>query len=111
MPALVRLCSAADIADGQAKSFDFGDGAARESIFVIRRAGRILAYRNHCPHIGSPLDWPEGQFFNADASHLLCHTHGALFRPEDGLCVRGPCRGKALTSAPIKTIDGILYYG
>jgi nitrite reductase/ring-hydroxylating ferredoxin subunit len=28
--------------------------------------------------------------------YLLCANHGALFRVEDGFCLRGPCHGQSL---------------
>ena len=31
-----------------------------------------------------------------DRRHLLCHAHGAIYRPSDGLCVSGPCVGASL---------------
>jgi len=63
----------------------------QESGFAICIEQKIYAYRNHCPHIGSPLDWIPNQFFSDDGKHLVCHTHGAQFDPRNGNCLSGPC--------------------
>ncbi len=59
--------------------------------FAICFKGEIRAYRNSCPHMGSPLDWAPGQFFSEDGSQLVCHTHDARFDPATGDCLSGPC--------------------
>lgn len=100
------LCPAPDIVEGDARGFDFGEGVNRFSLFLLRKEGTLRAYVNRCPHIGTPLDWPDNRFFTSDGAYLICHTHGAQFQPEDGLCIRGPCIGKKLTPVPIIQIDG-----
>lgn len=102
---LQRLCRVAEVPEGAGRGFRFGAGAALEAVFVIKRAGALYAYRNACPHIGSPLDWVPDRFFDVTGRYLLCGTHGALFRPEDGYCVSGPCAGKRLAAVAI-TIEG-----
>jgi len=95
-----RLCRADEIAEGAGRGFRLGEGTAQIAVFVIRTGGRIRGYVNSCPHIGTPLDFLPDRFFERSGAHLLCGTHGALFRPEDGLCVRGPCVGLRLAAAP-----------
>ena len=68
--------------------------------FAIRYAGRVYAYLNRCPHNGTPLDWVEGDFFDETGRYLVCATHGALFDPETGKCLKGPCVNQALTRCP-----------
>jgi len=72
--------------DGEKKLLQIQEGG-----FAICVHGEIHAYRNHCPHVGSPLDWVPNQFFSDDGQTLLCHTHGALFDPVTGDCLSGPC--------------------
>jgi len=72
--------------DGEHKTLSIQEGG-----FAICRNGKFYAYRNHCPHVGSPLDWTPNQFFSDDGQALLCHTHGALFNPVTGDCISGPC--------------------
>lgn len=97
-----RLCRLADIPDGQAKGFTIATAAGRRDILVHRAGGVVRGYVNSCPHIGSPLDWAPDRFISLDGYHLLCGTHGALFRPEDGYCISGPCAGDTLTPVAVE---------
>lgn len=103
------LCAEGDIPEGQGRGFVFGEGTARQAVFVIRWQGALHAYRNSCPHVGSPLDWPENRFFDASGRYLMCGTHGAVFRPEDGFCVEGPCAGRALERVVIRLREQQIY--
>jgi nitrite reductase/ring-hydroxylating ferredoxin subunit len=106
---LVRLCRADEVAEGKGRGFRIGAGTEQIAVFVIRRGGALRGYVNSCPHIGTPLDWLPDRFFDRAGEHLLCGTHGAMFRPEDGLCVRGPCVGKSLAPAPIVVEGGEIF--
>ncbi|MYB34494.1 MAG: Rieske (2Fe-2S) protein [Gammaproteobacteria bacterium] len=64
--------------------------------FVIKRGDQVYAYVNRCPHNGSRLDWVPGELFDESGEHLICATHGAVFEPETGKCVGGPCINQAL---------------
>ena len=44
-------------------------------------------------------------FLSFERKHILCATHGALFRIDDGHCFQGPCVGKSLIPVAIK-IEG-----
>lgn len=46
-----------------------------------------------------------------DGFHLLCGTHGALFRPQDGYCVSGPCVGDSLEPVPISLVAEEVMFG
>ena len=59
------------------------------------------AYRNVCPHVQLPLDRGGEPLLTADGLFLVCRNHGALFAPEDGFCVAGPCEGESLVPLPI----------
>jgi nitrite reductase/ring-hydroxylating ferredoxin subunit len=102
----LRLCREDEIAEGEGRGFLLGSGGQQRRVFVVRFAGALHAYLNSCPHIGTPLDWVKDKFFASDDRHLICATHGALFRPEDGVCVAGPCEGEALAPLPIAVEDG-----
>lgn len=102
------LCAADQIAEGQARGFTVGSGAGRRDILVVRRSSALFGYVNSCPHTGSPLDWTPDRFMSPDGRHLMCATHGALFRIEDGYCVGGPCAGQALERVPVVDRDGCL---
>ncbi len=99
------LCRLEEIEDGGAKGFDLGSEETPLEIFLVRQGPRVFAYRNSCPHTGSPLDWAPDDFMSEDGAHIMCHTHGALFEIADGFCVAGPCAGDALRPVAV-TLDG-----
>jgi nitrite reductase/ring-hydroxylating ferredoxin subunit len=101
------LCRADEIADGTARGFTVG--AAKQRIFVARRGADLYAYWNSCPHVGTPLEWTDDEFFDRERRHLMCSTHGALFRVEDGVCLAGPCQGDRLEPYPIVVRDGVVH--
>lgn len=66
-------------------------------ILAVRLAEEsVRVYLNRCPHLGVPLQWQEHRFLDNEGRHIQCSTHGALFDPDTGLCVQGPCRGENL---------------
>lgn len=64
--------------------------------FLVRVHGQISAFVNRCPHQQVPLNLPEGSFLEAGGELIQCGMHGALFLPESGECVFGPCQGRFL---------------
>ncbi len=99
------ICRLDDIPEGGARGFTVDRDGERAEIFVLRRGGTVYAYVNRCPHMGTPLDWAPDRFLSRDRRHILCATHGALFRIEDGFCVAGPCAGDSLEPVTVAT-DG-----
>ena len=99
------LCRLAEIPDPGSRGFDFREGDALRSVFVVRTGGAVRAYENSCPHTLGPLDWVPDQFLTREKDMILCATHGALFRIEDGHCLSGPCIGENLTPLPV-SIEG-----
>ncbi len=85
---------------------------AREGVrlpaFAIRHGGRVYAYVNRCAHRGIELDWEEGRFFDASGVYLVCAMHGALYAPESGRCVAGPCRGAALAPVAVEEREAVV---
>lgn len=100
------LCRVDELDDPGGRGFWFGDGAQRIGIFVVRFGDAVYAYRNSCPHVGSPLDWEENEFLDDQETAIHCGTHGALFEPHNGYCFSGPCRGESLTPVAIAIDDG-----
>jgi nitrite reductase/ring-hydroxylating ferredoxin subunit len=94
---LVPLCTLDDIDDPGSRGFDVDTGEPQPlRLFVVRKDQVLAAYHNSCPHTGAPLEWQPDLFLDLDNSFIQCAIHGALFRPEDGLCLRGPCAGDSL---------------
>ncbi len=75
-------------------------------LILLRDGGIPRAYVNSCPHRGTPLDLLPDRFRDDSGRFLVCSTHGARFRIEDGFCVAGPCVGAALAPVPVAVRDG-----
>lgn len=113
------ICRVDQLADGGAAvRFEATFSALDQdlSCFAISYGGAVFAYVNSCPHRGTELDWQPGEVFEETGLYLVCATHGALFEPDSGLCVGGPCHGEHLRSLPIKVVgndvvltDGIVH--
>lgn len=100
------ICRTDQIDERDARSFDTLKG----EVVVTQRDGQFYAYRNNCPHLNISLEYQEQQFMDQDREFLICANHGALFRPEDGLCVFGPCIGQHLQPVAIQVhSDGGIY--
>nr|WP_269751157.1 Rieske 2Fe-2S domain-containing protein [Acuticoccus mangrovi] len=95
-----------EIEEGRPVLLPAGERGAATNLLVLRHGGTVRAYRNACPHMGIPLDWVPERVLSRSGRYLKCTGHGALFRPEDGLCVRGPCHGEALTAVSAKEDGG-----
>lgn len=77
------------------------EGVEREG-FVALFHGVPRAYENVCRHIPIPIDYGDNRFFNPAGTHIVCQTHGAVYDPETGLCVEGPCAGSHLKPIPVE---------
>jgi len=99
-----RLCAVAEIADPGAKGFVFRKDDALFAGFVVRRGDALLGYIDRCPHAGTPLAMLPDRYLTREGDLILCATHGALFRPDDGLCLAGPCVGRTLWPWPIAVV-------
>jgi nitrite reductase/ring-hydroxylating ferredoxin subunit len=106
-----RLCRLTDIPDSEAKGFTVGTAGGQRSILVHRDGDAVCGYVNSCPHVGSPLDWTPDRFIALDGFHLLCGTHGASFRPQDGYCVSGPRAGDSLAAVSVRLIADEVAFG
>ncbi len=100
------LCRLEEIEDGTARGFVLGDPRQPERLLVYRKGSRVWGYVNRCPHIGTPLDMSPDRFMDFTERYLKCATHGALFEPETGLCISGPCHGDSLEEIELRVEDG-----
>jgi nitrite reductase/ring-hydroxylating ferredoxin subunit len=103
----VRVCAAEELVDG-------GMGIRRNAVeksgggsvvFFVRYDGKPFGYLNRCAHVAMELDWNEGQFFESSGLYLMCATHGAIYEPDTGKCVGGPCRGARLRQVQVEERD------
>jgi nitrite reductase/ring-hydroxylating ferredoxin subunit len=108
-PAGVRLGPLDLIADGKARNFVLQMKAGRFHGFVVRHGERVFGYVDRCPHAGVPLTQVLDDYLTPDGSLIACSWHGALFAPETGMCVGGPCMGQGLTAWPVTVRDGAVF--
>jgi len=90
------LCSLDALEDPGSLGFYLESDQGPREIFLVRKGSRVFAYQNSCPHTGVNLEWQANQFLDLGGSFIQCANHGALFRIEDGYCLRGPCAGESL---------------
>jgi nitrite reductase/ring-hydroxylating ferredoxin subunit len=83
--------------------FDYKEGPFVErGILLCAADGSARAFKNECRHLPMPLDdRAPSRIWDDTGTHLMCCSHGARYRPDDGLCVSGPCEGSHLRSLPI----------
>jgi nitrite reductase/ring-hydroxylating ferredoxin subunit len=105
------ICASAALVDGGAGvRFEVEREGTALPAFAIRFRGAVHAYVNECRHQASELDWNEGEFFDAERLYLICATHGAVYEPDNGLCIEGPCLGARLAAVAVCERDGSVYY-
>ena len=100
------LGPAGDVPPGAARPYVVGSGMERREVIVVHDAAGLRAFANACPHRGTPLNLMDDDLWAEDGAHLVCRTHGALFRPADGFCIAGPCKGASLVPLAVQVIDG-----
>ncbi|MCG7913171.1 MAG: Rieske 2Fe-2S domain-containing protein [Candidatus Thiodiazotropha weberae] len=106
MSSIHRLCRFEQLEDPGSRGFSVELEGDTQEILVVRKGERVYGYLNRCPHTGINLEWQPDQFLDLSQSYIQCVTHGALFRVENGLCLRGPCAGDALSPIQVELRDG-----
>jgi nitrite reductase/ring-hydroxylating ferredoxin subunit len=101
-----------ELPDPGAREFLVGAGDWPFRGILVRRGSEVFAYANVCPHKQHPLNLDADDFLvtlprGADPL-LRCASHGALFVPETGLCVFGPCAGRALRRLECRVEAGVV---
>ncbi len=102
------LCPLEALADPGARNFVLQIGQARFHGFVVRKGQSVLGYVDRCPHMGLPLARPLDDYLTPCGELIACGWHGALFRPEDGRCLGGPCAGQSLLAWPVAVSEGVI---
>ncbi|UAW97952.1 Rieske 2Fe-2S domain-containing protein [Halopseudomonas nanhaiensis] len=98
----VALCRLEDIPDPGSRGLTH----AGEQLFAVRQGADVQVFVNRCPHRGIPLEWVPDQFLDSSGRLIQCATHGALFLPDTGECVSGPCAGERLARRESRVQDG-----
>lgn len=81
----------------------------REALVYRDEGGEVRCFVNRCRHLPISLDAGSREFLDRKRRHLVCNTHGAMYRLDDGVCERGPCEGERLEELPLVERDGSLY--
>jgi nitrite reductase/ring-hydroxylating ferredoxin subunit len=105
---VIELCALARIPDPGTYELSWGEGDWPLSLFVVRRGDDVFGFVNRCPHAGHELNLRPNDFLTSDGDLLMCRSHGARFRIEDGFCVLGPCPGAFLPPFAVDVVDGIV---
>jgi nitrite reductase/ring-hydroxylating ferredoxin subunit len=104
------ICASGALTDGgPGIRFEVCRDGEMLAAFAVRFRGVARAWLNECRHQSTELDWNPGEFFDAERLYLICATHGALYEPDTGLCIDGPCRGASLAAVAISEHDGAIY--
>lgn len=92
--------------EGDHLTFEYEDefGQTRYGLVLLWEE-RLRAFENRCPHWKTPLDTHGPELWSKREGMLVCQTHGALFRPDDGYCEIGPCQGDALQKLEIEVVE------
>ena len=101
-----KLCNLRDIEDDNSAAFTAEFDGKSNMVLAVRNGERVNVYLNSCPHTGAPLDLNAGKFLNLGKKYIICSTHGALFKIEDGYCISGPCRSSSLEAVPVTIKNG-----
>ncbi len=112
----LRLCALDELPDPGARGFRFEPTSAGEDArpfqgFVVRRGAEVAGFVDSCPHVGAPLSGDPHRYLTRRGDYVMCFNHGALFRPDDGVCVAGPCVGRALRPWAVAVEDGAVVTG
>ena len=98
-----------EIEEPGAMEFRVGDGDWPFKGIVLRWEGAVYAYANACAHLGHPLNFAPDRFFTPDQKFLLCGSHGAMFEPDTGLCIGGPCLGATLRALDCRVKGNLIF--
>jgi len=92
------LCSSEALVEGE--FVELKTEINDQSVFLIgtRQQGQACVWINVCPHQGRPLNWAPDQFLKDPDGNLVCAAHGAVFNPQSGECISGPCLRSALAA-------------
>lgn len=105
------VCASETLVDGgDGVRFSVNVNGRDIGAFVVRFDGGAFGYLNQCAHVPMEMDWQEGKFFESSGLYLMCATHGAIYAPDTGLCVGGPCSGASLSRLRVEEHDGAVYW-
>jgi nitrite reductase/ring-hydroxylating ferredoxin subunit len=95
-----------DVPPGTTRKFWLATAEGPVEAFVVNFRGELHGWVNRCRHVPLTMDWVENRFLDASGEHIVCATHGGLYRPDTGECVAGPPFGKVLIRVPLRIEGG-----
>jgi nitrite reductase/ring-hydroxylating ferredoxin subunit len=105
-----QLCLLEDLVETGSRGAMVTTAQGPVEILLVHKGNKVYGYVNRCPHTGVNLDWLPDQFLDLTGSFIQCATHGALFRIEDGVCLRGPCVGDQLQPIELHVAQGVVFF-
>jgi nitrite reductase/ring-hydroxylating ferredoxin subunit len=112
METRIRACGRDELSAGRVIPVPLPKGSdrrPREALVLLGSDGEPRAFLNRCRHLPIPIDAGSREFLSPDGEHLVCGTHGALYRRDDGMCVAGPCVHLALEKLPLVVEHGVIF--
>ena len=107
----VRLCASDELIEkGNARAFEVLHFRQPARGFALRFDGEVVAYLNRCLHVPMEMDWQPDEFLDSSKEYILCATHGAVYQPQTGRCVGGPCGRGKLKPIDVEERDGVVYW-
>lgn len=105
-PAGTRILQAADIGRSKSRCVSVESANGRFPLVMVRDGeGMLHAYVNACPHQYLPLDGRGENILSRDGGLLICTSHQATFRVDNGEGISGPAQGEALDPVPVEEDD------
>lgn len=111
VPPGIALAPLALLPVGGAKGFVLELKAGRFEGFVVRTAAGLRGYVDRCPHRGLSLARRPDEYLAPGGGYIACRWHGALFDPETGACLGGPCPSATLHTWPVHIEDAHIVTG
>jgi nitrite reductase/ring-hydroxylating ferredoxin subunit len=99
---ICRLTNINEVEEGQWYEFNLQKEDSVFSLMLQKKNNKYIAFKNFCPHQGRRMNYSAGQFLTTEEGNIVCPAHGAEFKPDDGLCVNGPCLGQSLEPVHIQ---------
>lgn len=104
-----RLAEIKDIEAGTWYEFNLQTDSALVSLMLLFQDDKYTAFKNFCPHQGRRMNYSLGKFLITAEGNLVCPAHGAEFKPDDGLCINGPCLGESLETIHIQLNEDSIF--
>lgn len=105
----VFLCPSDQVAEGQYREIEIQHQGEPLWLILTRREGQTRAWHNVCPHQGRPLNFAPDRFLTDKHNQLVCCHHGAVFEPDGGICVSGPCERAELKGVEVSESEGQIH--